>query len=198
MPQNNLPHEIKGSVKSMSVLAGAISSGLPGATYFLHYAPPLFAITALLSGGVGLAVFVRVFVIRPDLTTSAKKGFRFVMLAVVAGSVYSVLLPLLTVTSPSDSALGKERFQIGFRTLDFSLTDEAKKKRDQFDLRTPEDLMLAFGGYESGGAYLIWRTWTIVLAGFLLIGLFITTFMFWAHGLALLAWSLSRPPTVQP
>jgi len=182
----------------MSVLAGAISSGLPGATYFLHYAPPLFAITALLSGGVGLAVFVRVFVIRPDLTTSAKKGFRFVMLAVVAGSVYGVLLPLLTVTSPSDSALGKERFQIGFRTLDFSLTDEAKKKRDQFDLRTPEDLMLAFGGYEPGGAYLIWRTWTIVLAGFLLIGLFITTFVFWAHGLALLAWSLSRPPTVQP
>jgi hypothetical protein len=182
---------IKGGIKNLSVLAGAVGSLLPGLTYFLHGAPPLFTLSALLSGGLGLATFIRVFTIKPAKIASAKKGFDYILIAVFAGSLYGVLLPLLTVTPPSHSTFGQEKYQTGFRTLDFSLTDEARAAKKQFDLRTSEDLMLAFGGYEPGATSLIWRPWTIQVAGLLLVAVFLTMFLFWAYGLALLAWSLS-------
>jgi hypothetical protein len=195
VPPSNLTAVIKGALKNLSVLAGALGSLLPGLTYFLHAAPPLFALSALLSGGLALAIFVRVFVTGPDRVAAAKKGFHYVLVAVFMGTAYGMLLPLLTVTPPTHSTFARERFQIGFRTFDFSLTPEARNKKQQFDLKTPEDLMLAFGGYEPGATTLIWRPWTIQTAGLILIVIFLTTFLLWAYGLALLAWGLTTGRT---
>jgi hypothetical protein len=189
MPRSNLSLRLKDGIGNLAVVAGVVGSLLPGTTYFLNAAPPMFSVAALLSTGVAVAVFVRVFVMRPRVMVAAKRGAQFVVCAAMIGALYGLLLPLLTVTSPP-FAVNVERYQIGFRTLEFSLTPEAASKRRQLGLRTPEELMLAFGGYEPSGTFLIWRAWTIVLAGSLLIVLYVVSFLLWAHGLALLAWSL--------
>lgn len=191
MASNSPGSNIQRGVKTVATLGGALSGGLPGAAYFTHNAPPLFALTGVVSGGVGVGIFVYVFLARPDLRGAAKGAVRVLISAVLLGAVYGVLLTLLSVTTPTDSGSDGARFQIGFRTADLSLTPDARTKRDQLDLRTPEDLMLAYGGYEPGTSYRIWKTWTIVAAGMLLIVLFVVTFVLWAYGLALLAWSLS-------
>jgi hypothetical protein len=188
---------IQRSVKTVATLGGALSGGLPGAAYFTHNAPPLFALTGVVSGGVGVGIFVYVFLVRPDLRVAAKGAIRVLISAVLLGAVYGVLLTLLSLTPPTDSGSDGARVQIGFRTADLSLTADARKKRDQLDLRTPEDLMLAYGGFEPGTTYRIWKTWSIAAAGMLLIVLFVVTFVLWAYGLALLAWSLSSEHTAQ-
>jgi hypothetical protein len=197
MPDSNPVSSIQRSVKTIATLGGALSGGLPGAAYFTHNAPPLFALTALVSGGVGVAVFVYVFLIRPDARRAARNAVRILIAAVFLGAAYGLLLTLLSVAPPTDAQTDGVRFQIGFRMADFSLTADGRAKRDQLDLRTPEDLMLAYGGYEQGTTYRIWQTWTIIASGILLIVLFVVTFILWAYGLALLAWSLSKQPSAQ-
>lgn len=193
MAASDLLKNIKGSLKSLSVLAAGISTLLPGLTYFSQYAPPMFTASALLSSGLGLAVFIRVFATDRKASTWVQRGSRSVVAAVFLASIYGLLFSLLTVSSPVDiPPPQRERYQIGFWTLDFSLTDEAKIKKKEYSLATPEELMLAFGGYEPGGTSQIWHTWTILSAGILLIALFILTFMLWAYGMALLAQSLSK------
>jgi hypothetical protein len=192
MPDNDLFRSIRQGLKNLSTLTAAIISLLPGLSYFVHYAPPLFTPTALFSSGLGLAVFVAVFSSKQRRNESVRRGSRAIVAAVLLASIYGILFSQLTVGVPEGSESTHQGYQIGFGTYDFSLTPAARDKKREYDLRTPEELMLAFGGYEQGATNLIWYPWTIVSAGILLIFLFVSIFLLWAYGLASLARSLAK------
>jgi hypothetical protein len=174
------------------MIAGVFTSQLPGLAFFMDLAPPLFPAITLLASGAGLSAFALGYRRTRD---HVRLAARAVVLAVLCAALYAVLLSQWSVAPPPERDRG-ERFQIGFGLMAFSLTSEARVKTAQMSLRTPEELMLAFGGYEQQGTALIWRTWTIVAAGTLLIATYVLSFLTWCYGLGLLARGL--PPELLP
>src|SRR5688572_13049607 len=181
-------------MRSLSTLTMAVGSQLPGVAFFLDLAPPLFIPTALLTTGGGLAVFLAVFLKRGSPRVKALRGMRFIGAAVAAAFVYGLLLQALTVSVPQEMG-GGDRRQIGFGLSSFSLTARAQEVQRANDLQTPQELMLAFGGYEEGGTQLIWKPWSIVAAALLLSAVFVAAYLSWAYGLAHLAASVLEPRT---
>lgn len=186
-----LNRSIATAIAALSTAAAAVGSQLPGVSFFADFAPPSFKALTLLSGGGALAVFVRVFTSREAPKKRAQLGFRYTAFAIALAVAYSFVIQWVTVTSPSESG-AEHRYQIGFGMQDFSLTAEAKAARREQSLQTPQELMLAFGAFQPGGAELIWREWTIVSAALLLSCLFVLTYLSWAYGLACISWSLIR------
>jgi hypothetical protein len=182
---------IRKALRNLSVLSAAVGSQLPGVTYFLNWAPPLFTPTVLLTSGVGLATFIKVFFINPQSDGAEKSGYRAVVAAVIIASLYGILFNEFTVRSPHRTDAAEKTYQIGFGTQEFSLTDAAKAVQVQYGLKTSEELMLAFGGYEPGAIKLIWHEWSILAAGAILIALFVPCYLLWTYGLAVLARGLS-------
>jgi hypothetical protein len=179
-----------GSLSTLSMAVGSHSRGrvLP------RSGPPLFVPTALLTTGGGLAVFLIVFLKRGTPRASARRAARLIGAGVASAFMYGLLLQALTVSVPQEMG-GGDRRQIGFGMSSFSLTARAQDIQRANDLQTPQELMLAFGGYEEGGTGLIWKPWSIVAAALLLSALFVTAYLSWTYGLALLAASLLEPRT---
>jgi hypothetical protein len=191
---DDLVSRLSTGMRSVSTLSMAAGSQLPGAAFFLDLSPPLFIPTALLTTGGGLAVVLTVFLKRGAPRVRVQRGVRFISAAVAAAFVYGLLLQALTVSVPQEMG-GGDRRQIGFGMSSFSLTARAQDVQRANDLQTPQELMLAFGGYEEGGTRLIWKPWSIVAAALLLSTVFVTAYLSWTYGLALLAASLLEPRT---
>jgi hypothetical protein len=182
-------NSIQKSTRKLVILATALGSQLPGISFFLGLAPPDFRVIALLTSGGTIALFLWVFNKREALQQYVVKGVRFVAIAIILAALYGILFQYLTVGTPVSRG-GDERFQIGLGMWSISLTDNARTVAQEQHLDTPEELMLAFGGYEQGGRSRIWKGWSIVAASLILSVVFVISFVFWTSGLAYLARSL--------
>jgi hypothetical protein len=169
----------------------ALGSQVPGLAFFVDLAPPAFIPTVLLTTGGGLALFIGVFLKSHAPRVRAHRATRFIGLAVAAAFMYGWLHQSLTVSVPEEMGGGARR-QIGLGMLTLSLTDRAREVQRTNDLQTPEELMLAFGGYEEGATRLIWKPWSIAVGTLLLSAAFTTAYLSWTYGMALLAASLVK------
>ena len=78
-------------------------------------------------------------------------------------------------------------YQIGFGRADFSLSEPGLKIKQGKPTATKQELLLRGPGFRRGGPHIVWRSWSIYLAGSLLIVLYIATFLFWSVGFTFLA-----------
>jgi hypothetical protein len=160
-------NSIEQSVQKLITLAALVGTQLPGISFYFKLAPPDFRVIGLLTSGGTIALFVWVFNQKRDQRRRVPKGLWFVMIAIILAAVYGVLFQFLTVGTPASRG-GNERFQIGFGMCSASLTDSARTLAQQQHLDTPEDLMLAFGGYDEGARSRIWKGWSIFVSGVIL------------------------------
>lgn len=179
---------IGSSFSKLVTLATALGSQLPGISFFAGITPPDFRGIALLTSGGTIAIFIWVFNKRRNQRRDVKRGVKFIATAILCAAIYGVLFQFVTVGTPA-ARTGHQRFQIGFGMCSFSLKDSVRKVASEQHLVTPEDLMLAFGGYERGTSQ-IWKTWSIIAAATMLWVVFIASYMFWTSGLAYLARAL--------
>lgn len=175
-------------------IAGGVGTLVPGASFFTQQAPPLFAPVGLLTSAAAVAVLIRRYLQAPHGTRTMKTVARLIVLSLVLAGAYVFALDYLTVLPPSGRP--GPRVQIGFGMAPWSLTPEALGlvADPKLDLKTPQDLMLAFGAYPggSGTTSQIWRPWTIGTSGGLLIALFLCGFICLASGFGTLAGLLSK------
>jgi hypothetical protein len=115
-------------------------------------------------------------------------------ISVVAIVAYFIGRTYWTIGPPPGRLEEGVRYQIGFHLAPWSLTSEAADKLDSLSVasRTPGDLMLAFGAYKDGGPQLIWKPWTIVVAGSMLVALYLVAFLFWAFAVSMLARHIAK------
>lgn len=97
--------------------------------------------------------------------------------------LYLLLLSVCTVVAPG----GKERFQTGFDKFEWSLTDEGRQIKADHPNETTQDWLLDDALFRPGGPNVIWKTWTIIVSGVVMVATFIFAFILWSFGWALLA-----------
>lgn len=104
----------------------------------------------------------------------------FLTLALLFFIAYRIELNYCTVIEPQNN---KEAFQIGFGKLDISLTNEGKKLNLSRPSDTPQEWMLAHAAFRPGGPAIIWESWSINLAGSILVITYTATFLMITWGL---------------
>ena len=98
--------------------------------------------------------------------------------------IYSILLRGCTILEPQTH---KYRFQIGFGKCDWSLTKTGLARKQAKPDATVLHWMLEEGAFTQGGPSIIWKGWSIVLSGVLMLLTYFSTFILWTIGFALLA-----------
>jgi hypothetical protein len=173
---------INGVLASTSIL-------IPGLAFFTAYAPPFAEIT-LLTAGISTATIFISYYYGPS--TKAKKGsglpplIRIATKALIFSVVlivgYVVLLELCSILIQGT----KKTIQIGFGTLDWSLTEYGQRVKAEDPVLGPAD-WLQQEGLTSGVAKRIWTPWSVYSAGSLMIVVFMLAFISWAFGWSLIA-----------
>ena len=191
----DLPHRPKSinkSLKWLALLGGGVGSSLPGIAYWRESAPPFLAAWSWLVTGVAVAVLVYGYfkpLVAPQ--TIPRIALRYIIAALVLVTLYGVLLRYTTV---QHSKREGPRYQVGFHTFDWSLKEpqaiRGLSKEVGKDL-TAEELMMAYGAFKPGGPEKVWKFWTIIVAGVLLVIVFVSGFISWTYGFAILARYLS-------
>ncbi len=158
-----------GALALLLLLLATVAACLPLYALFAHRAPPLWSTSAWIAfAWAGLALVEGV--LRLDRAPPpARRAAAVTLLGVAIMALYHIGLDRWTVVPPSPWP--PERIQAGFDTRDWSLTPEARSflEGEDANMRTPEELMLAFGAFDKGETYLVWASWTIFAAGLLLI-----------------------------
>lgn len=180
------------AIKRIGTLAagGAGGVAIPGITVLTEHSPPLFPLAALLTGSAGVFILVWGYRSKFDIQVIPKRAVIIIMLAIASVVGYEVGLRFLTVLPPVER--GRDREQIGFHMAAWSLTDYATEQLTtlnadpEIEVTTPLDAMMALGGYKDGPE-IIWKPWTIILAGLVLLVLFAAGFALWTYGFAITA-----------
>jgi hypothetical protein len=182
---------IRSAVAVLATCATALGSQLPGVSFFTNFAPPDFGALKLVTGGLTLAVFVWVFRSWAPGAAAGKTSIIAVLTAVFLAIGYSALLDWTTVSAPPQTG-NAQRFQIGFGLAPFSLTPKGLELvQSSPDSVNPQYLMLATGGFQPGGAELVWKRWTITAAWLILSLVFLLSYLAWSFGLACVAINLT-------
>lgn len=114
------------------------------------------------------------------LTTYMKKGIGFVMLSFVIIFSYFQFLEYSTILEPQFS---KERIQTGFGLNTFSLTSEGLQLSQKYPNKTAAELMLIVDDFNHAKATkILWKNWTIIVAGVSLHLLYMGLFLSWIIG----------------
>jgi hypothetical protein len=182
----DLPNQIQSSSTRMVTLTTALGSQLPGLSFFLGLAPPGFRAVTLLTGGGTLAIFLLKFSKREPYADCIQKGVRSLTIAILTAIAYGFFFAYVTAGPPAPRS-EHVRYQVGFGLAPFSLTPAALRVANEQHLSTKEELMLAFGAYDEDATSRIWKSWSIFVAGAILIGMFVLTYYYWTSGLAWLA-----------
>ena len=180
--------DMKSALVGVSLLVGSIGSTLPGLSYYESHGPPIMdkSIALLATGGALVLLMLGFTNKRLPKTSLPRQACKRIIGAVVLIVVYQILLNYMTVTPPppKDDA----RIQIGFYTLEWSLTNDAVLAlKAHPELHSPLDLMLAFGAFDGNLPNDIWKPWTIITAGLILTVIFVLAFCSWAYGFGLLS-----------
>lgn len=173
------------------VFAG-VGVAVPGLSFFTLYAPPLFEGASILTTAIAGAVIILTYYYEPRVVppdTIEKKLVRrarnVIVIALLLLGVYMMMLKICTVADPPAKPI--TRYQIGFWTWDWSLNDDGKFLSKQRPGSTPHELMDYGVAFSKDGPAKVWKFWTILLAGTLMILIFLLTFVLWVFGWSLLA-----------
>lgn len=160
---------------------------VPGYSYFTQFAPPLLPTAGLLTSALAVATITVVYLRRKEPPLPLKLFFFFLVPAIVTLVLYIILLEFCTVVDPQES----NRFQIGFGSFDWSLTEKGLQWKLGHPTQTIQEWMLYFHAFKPGGPDLIWKTWTVLLSGALTVVMFVTAFILWTFFWASLAKRMS-------
>jgi hypothetical protein len=193
-PPRKKGKNIKTSLKWFCSGAGAF---VPGYTFFTTYSPPFFPGISILTGVLSAAMIYITSTYNPPTETRARsfeKLIRFSMLFLITAfillSIYVILLRFCTVLEPQSY---EQRFQVGFYKFDFSLTEVGLNLKHKTPSAPIEDWILSEGAFRPGGPEIIWRPWSITIAGLLLVFIYMLGFVLWTVGFSLLAKHKSKP-----
>jgi len=196
---NSQNSKFKKYLKAFAWMGQALGVSAPAIGYFVAVAPPLLPRVGLLLPLVCGALAIIAFKHRSSGRGSPVAGEsrevvaarRCLALALVAIVLYALLLQWCSVVDPQNE---RARFQIGFGMTDWSLTPLGLSLKSKYPLFTARDMLLAVAGFHDGGAELLWKVWTVYLAGLLLIVSYLVAFVFWVLGFGFLAKQVSGSP----
>lgn len=169
-------------------IGAATGAGIPAASFFTTLTPPLFPSVSVLTTALSSAILLVAALWRPrsearthPIPKSAILGSRFLVIAVVLLIGYVLLLQFTTVTGPEGT-----RYQIGFGTADWSLTDHGRQWKQSNPAVTAEQLLM-YEGLAQDRVSIIWAISSVYVSGSLVILLYFLGFICWTLGFALLA-----------
>ena len=180
------------SLKTGGQWLGAGSGvGVPAFTFFSSFPPPLFPGISLISAALSTAILLIALAWNPKVTEPdhtlpriVKQGKRFLFWSVPLLIAYILLLQFTTVPLPTESGT---RLQIGFGTLDWTLTEAARDWKSLNPSLTVTQMIKNEAAFTQDRIAILWKTWSVYIAGFLLIVLYFSVFITWTSGFALLA-----------
>jgi len=180
------------SLKTGAQWLGAASGvGVPAFTFFSSFPPPLFPSVSLISAALSGAIFVTALAWRPKedgpdqtLPRIVKQGKWFLFLSIPLLIAYILLLQFTTVPIPTKPST---RLQIGFGMFDWTLTETARDWKSSTPSLTVTRIIKNEAAFTQDRIAILWRTWSVYLAGFLLIVLYFSAFVTWTSGFALFA-----------
>lgn len=186
------PTKYASAFKWMKGICAGVGVAVPAFSFFKHYAPPLFEAASLLTTAIAGAVIILTYYYEPRVEppdTKAKKLVRYarnaLIVAVILLVVYMVMLKVCTVADPPENP--ETRYQIGFWTFDWSLSDDGQYLKQRHPGSSPRDLMDYGVVFSKDGPAKIWKFWTILASGISMILVFLFTFVLWVFGWSLLA-----------
>ncbi len=185
------------SLKTGGQWLGAASGvGVPAFTFFSSFPPPLFPSVSLISAALSGAILLIALAWNPKadgpdqtLPRIVRQGKRFLFWSVPLLIVYILLLQFTTVPIPTEPST---RLQIGFGTFDWTLTEAARDWKSSNPSLTVTQMIKKEAAFTQDRIAILWQTWSVYLAGFLLIVLYFSGFVTWTSGFALLAKQRSR------
>jgi hypothetical protein len=164
---------------------------VPGYTFFTSYPPPIFPGISILTACLSAAIIVIAFAFNPQPPSREKhtnymirRASFLLLISFICLTIYVLLLRYCTVLEPQDYS---QRFQVGLWKYDWSLTEVGRSLKQNSPLSPIEDWMMKEGGFREGGPEIIWRTWSVITAGCLLLFSYMSGFTFWTIGFCLLA-----------
>jgi len=180
------------SLKTGGQWLGAASGvGVPAFAFFSSFPPPFLPSISLISAALSGAILVIAVAWKPKadgqnqtLPRIVKQGKRFLSLSVPLLIGYILLLQFTTVPMPTQPST---RLQIGFGMLDWTLTEAAKDWKSSNPSLTVAQMIKNEAAFTQDRIGILWQTWSIYIAGFLLIVLYLSAFIAWTSGFALLA-----------
>lgn len=179
------------SFKSIAGVSATVGTLIPAIAYFTNYSPPLLAESSLLTSAISAATVIFAYYYSPP-KKAYRKSLPYIIrlsrsLLVVSFTllvIYLLLLRTFTVLEPREE---KIRFQIGFARYDWGLTEEGRKLKNAHPNSSMQEFMLYGRAYSNDRIEIFWKTWSVYLAGTLLILVFLLTFVLWTFGWALIA-----------
>ncbi|HJR06842.1 MAG TPA: hypothetical protein VJ842_06265 [Pyrinomonadaceae bacterium] len=177
--------------KSISGLLVSVGTLIPAYAYFTKYAPPLLEASSLLTAALAAATVIYAYYYKPagepdahNVPSIIKLARNLLIISLALFIIYIILFRVCTVPVPRED---NRRWQIGFNRYDWSLTEEGKSLKQAHPATSMPEFMLWGRVYDESRIEVYWKTWTIYLAGTLMIVLFILTFTLWNFGWSLLA-----------
>jgi len=172
-------------------LGAGAGAGVPAFTFFFSFPPPLFPGISLISAALSSAILLIALAWNPKVQGSdhtlpriVKQGKWFLILSIPLLIAYILLLQFTTVPIPTESGT---RLQIGFGKLDWTLTEAAKDWKISDPSLTVTQMIKNEAAYTQDRLAILWKTWSVYVAGLLLILLYLSGFITWTGGFALLA-----------
>ena len=165
--------------KTASRFAAGTGITIPALSYFTSYSPPLLpGISVLITA---IAAAIAWIVVRSDPAKDRKRVTRW-LIAAVAFLVFYALLMQFTTAIPIE-----HRLQIGFGLQPWSLTDAGRMWIRTVPTITVAQMLKNEAVVEQPQVELLWQTWSVYLAGLLLISLYALGFTGWTAAFAILA-----------
>lgn len=184
------------SLKTLFLLAGSLGSLLPGFAFFLDLSPPLLPEAKLLPAIAAAAVAIAF--VWPRKRRESGEHYKQELLRASATVLASLLVVVIYIASYRLTTVSPPvppptiTCQTGLSLN--HLTESARRFIERHPaLANPQDLMLAYAAFAGCRTDLIWKRWSISVAGVTLIMLFLTASILWAFGFAWLARLLPRP-----
>jgi hypothetical protein len=168
---------------------------LPALAYFTDLAPPLLPSSVLLTQSMAVGTLAASYYIEPRSAANrprngvpplVRRGITALASGVVLLGMYAVLLAAWTVSD------GTHRYQIGFGTMGWSLTEEGLKVKAAHPSSGPWIWMMNDALFTETGPQKLWKPWTIYLSFAVMFAVFTGAFTSWTHGWAMLAKQRSR------
>jgi hypothetical protein len=187
----NVPEELKAG---RTWVCGGLGIGLPGLSFFTTYVPPLFPIISLITA-LPAAILLFVFALRsgPDrrrggLPRDETRAAYFVAGGLTLVVLYLLLFLYTTIPSPTG-----ERLQIGFGLSPWSLTEAGQSWVKSQPTITVVEMVKREAAFEQDRLFILWKSWSIYLAGVLVFLFYLLGFISWTSGFAFLAKRQSLP-----
>lgn len=181
------------SLNSAYGFVGSIGVLIPiASTFFTSFAPPPREFSAPMAAASAVATLIATYYYTPQkskrrrratkLPPLVSRGLWVLALSVLMLLLYTRALGLVTVVSGSGT-----RYQIGFYTSKFGLTEEGLAVRATHPSATPYEWMMNDALFYSEGPPRLWHWWARDLSSIIITSFFVLAFALWAHGWALLA-----------